>query len=570
MEKNNFSGLDWSLVQSPGLTSGAKEIRGLAEDISRRLAVFYYKEQMPCFWVVFVGGTGTGKSTIFNAFCGKTLSETGVERPKTFGPILYAHQGAFIETDFPLPSIQVERHTAGAFHSGPATGTAGRLLVLEHDEDELSHLAVVDTPDLDSVERENSEIAEDLSLLADAVVFVTSQEKYADEVPYRFFLRITGATKPYFFLLNKADDQLVEEEVIDTLKGQGIALQRNRVWTIPYAPSQPGQWISEYSAFRDFVRVLSEEFSITRLEGLRKEFALRRASGLKTDLGRLQDILAEENRAVREWRNKLDALFQETSEGLIREQKEGFRADNREYIQREIRKLFTKYDVLAKPRRFIRELFATAFGLLGFRKEDSHENHKDALLKVRQKTDLTPVQRAIQRLNRLVLERLSPADETSPLFLRLREAGRAVKDEEIKERVWKEHDLLDEWLEQTFQKLAQELPRHKKWGIYSTSALWGVLILSFEVVAGGGFTVLDAVIDSVLGPFVTKGTVELFAYHEIRKIARELARRYQSGLVSVVREQRDRYEQALSSLVTPRETLESLQALRSNIGNPGL
>ncbi len=69
MERNNPAGIDWSLVQSPGLTSGGKEIRGLAEDISKRLAVFCYKEQMPCFWVVFVGGTGTGKSVVPTKQC---------------------------------------------------------------------------------------------------------------------------------------------------------------------------------------------------------------------------------------------------------------------------------------------------------------------------------------------------------------------------------------------------------------------------------------------------------------------------------------------------------------------
>jgi len=93
------SGRGWLItdaVQCPGLTRGAGEIQGLAEDVRKRLAVFSYKQHMPCLWVVFLGGTGTGKSTIFNALCGKHLSETGVERPKTSGPIVYAHQDGSI------------------------------------------------------------------------------------------------------------------------------------------------------------------------------------------------------------------------------------------------------------------------------------------------------------------------------------------------------------------------------------------------------------------------------------------------------------------------------------------
>jgi hypothetical protein len=87
--------LEYSVLRGalryPGLTSKTREIRELAEDLPKMLAVFNYKRETPCLWVVFLGGTGTGKSTLFNALCGEELSETGVERPKTSGPIAYAH-----------------------------------------------------------------------------------------------------------------------------------------------------------------------------------------------------------------------------------------------------------------------------------------------------------------------------------------------------------------------------------------------------------------------------------------------------------------------------------------------
>jgi hypothetical protein len=115
------------------------------------------------------------------------------------------------------------------------------------------------------------------------------------------------------------------------------------------------------------------------------------------------------------------------------------------------------------------------------------------------------------------------------------------------------------WLEETFKTISRGIPKTKEWGIYSTSLLWGVLILSFETVVGGGFTVLDAALDTALAPFVTKGAVEIFAYHEIQKVAKELAKRYQEGLVSVVGKQRDRYRHSLTSLTTPLEEIEALK-----------
>ena len=123
-----------------------------------------------------------------------------------------------------------------------------------------------------------------------------------------------------------------------------------------------------------------------------------------------------------------------------------------------------------------------------------------------------------------------------------------------------EQERLEHWLENQFETLSQGISWSKKWGIYSTSILWGLLIVAFEIVVGGGFSVLDAAFDSAIAPFVTKGAVELFAYHEIQKVARELARRYQEGLLSVMKEQEKRYEACLDSLLTGREVVEKLRA----------
>ena len=553
-------------LSCPGLTSGIQEIQGLAKDLPKRLSVFSYKKLMPHLWVVFVGGTGTGKSSLFNAFCGKQLSDTGVERPKTFGPIVYAHEDCSLEKGFPFPSVEMERHPLHQSGSDAAPGTPGHILIKEHDREDRSHLVVVDTPDLDSVEPANRQIAEDLYLLSDAVVFVSSQEKYADEVPYQFFLRIIGEKKPYFFLLNKAQDRFAEKEVLAALQGQAIALSRDRLWLIPYAPSHTHESISEDSAFQDFERTLAQDLSTQQRDRFRDRELSKRAEDISGRLSHLIGLLEEEHRAGQKWLNQLEGLYEETCRSLIREQQTRFMAESRGHLQTEVRRLFSKYDVLAKPRRMIRETLLSAFSFLGIRRDSPRKAHKDALQKVRQKIDLTPVQAAIEKFNRTVLEKLSPPDEASPLFTRLRETGVSLNEGEIRDRIWKEQDELDAWLEKTFQRLSKGIPTHKKLGIYSTSVLWGILILSLEVVVGGGFTVLDAVLDSALAPFVTKGAVELFAYGEIQKVARKLAKRYQQGLLSVVDHQKNRYQQCLESVMVTQTTVNSLEACLESVG----
>ncbi|MDY6881817.1 MAG: GTPase domain-containing protein [Thermodesulfobacteriota bacterium] len=546
-------------IRCPGLTSGMAEIDRLAKELPKKLAVYTYKLSMPYSWVVFLGGTGTGKSTLFNAFCGMPLSETGVERPKTCGPILFAHKNCPLENGFPFGPVEIEYLSSRDFGAKGVNGQPGHLLVLQHDRQEWEHLIVVDTPDLDSVETANRRMALDLYLLSDASIFVTSQEKYADEIPYQLLQRISHEKTPCFFILNKAQDRSSIEEVAVTLKTHGVSFGKEHVWSIPFAPLCSWEWIAEQRVFHDFIDRFSAEFSAEKAEGFREEHHRIRRADLGSGLGRLIELIQREELAAGQWLDRLDALHQEMSQELIREQKDRFTTESRGYLQNEIRRLFTKYDVLAKPRRLAKALLLTPFRLLGFRSKGDRKEHEQGLLKVRKKIDLTPVQMSILKFNRLVLENLSPSDENAPLFLRLRDPDVSMSDQEIKQVVWAEQDHMAAWLEETFNRLSEGIPKTKEWGIYSTSLLWGILILSFETVVGGGFTVIDAVLDAALAPFITKGAMELFAYHEIQKVAKELAKRYQEGLVSVLRRQRDRYEECLEALITPVADLEALR-----------
>jgi hypothetical protein len=181
--------------------------------------------------------------------------------------------------------------------------------------------------------------------------------------------------------------------------------------------------------------------------------------------------------------------------------------------------------------------------------------------------DMTPLVAALEAFHRSVLENLSPPSESAPLFGALRQPGLPLSQDEIRERVWKQQTLLASWLEKKFQELSKGIPTSKKVGIYGTSLMWGILIIAFETTIGGGFTVLDAALDSVLAPLVTKGTVELFAYREIQSVARELAKRYETGLMSLLDEQRERYEKILRSLMTGPDTLQQLKAMGTQTAN---
>lgn len=550
-------------VRSPGLTGDHAELEKLRRDLPVSAALLSYKRENQELWVVFIGGTGTGKSTLFNGFCESPLSDTGVERPKTAGPVAYAHSDSPIEPGFPLEGVRISREAAPDHESLRVSGRPGELVVLDHQREAWRRLVLVDTPDLDSVEIENRRMTEALTRLSDAVVFVSSQEKYADEVPNATLSRILGWGKPSFFLLNKVNDRETGGEVTETLRGYGISLQEERVWLIPsMRPPLPVRVHADpsFHAFQE--RILSELLGV-RSQELREEELARLAQEIHSGVDTITLLLGKEERISEGWLSRLEAIRAEVSSELTETLKMQYLQESRQYLGEKVRALFTRYDVLAGPRRFIRGILLTPFRALGFgsRSKPSLE----PLHRIRKSADYTPVLRALEKMHIRVLRELSPGDPSASLFASLRAEGLLLSEKQCVQMLDRSLDELERWLEGTFEELAKGISTTKKWGIYTTSILWSILILSFEVAVGGGFGIVDAAIDSALAPFVTKGAVELFAAQEIRKIARELGARYQTGLTAPLGEQHERYRRCLQALLPSREVMARLEFLRNRI-----
>jgi GTPase SAR1 family protein len=552
------------------LTGDFEAIPGLVADVVRRTAALQYKEKSGCPWVVFLGGTGTGKSTLFNAFCGRSISDTGVERPKTTGPILYAHESCAVSSGFPLAGVSIEEIKWKDQDHGISNGHPERLLVITHGHNNVLPLVVVDTPDLDSVEGIHREIAEDYFLLADAVVFVTSQEKYADEVPSRFLAGILEEENILFLLFNKVLDSFTKEDIMGPLETQGVSLSRDRIWFVPHVSGKAVSSVSEEKTFRDFYETLVEQVSGEGVDAFQEKQRSRRRRHLGKCAQGLLEHLKKEIESAKSWNDHLSEICSEAATTLLEEEKKRFVNESGGYIHEEVKKLFSRYDLLRKPRQFIRSLLRAPLEVLGLIRRHPPIAQKKSLSRVRGKIAFSPILKATERLNKRALEILSPKNAVSPLYRAMRQSDMVMSEQEIKALVLKEQDGLDRWLEERFQRLANDLPKGKKWGIYSTTVLWGLLILSFEVIVGGGFTVLDAALDSVIAPFVTKGVVGLFASREIQKVARELAERYEKGLMSVIAEQKKRYEGCMTSLLPKQEALDALGALVNEHGTQEL
>ena len=126
--------------------------------------------------VALVGSTGAGKSTLVNSIVGAHVSATGVRRPTTNSPVLACHPDEidwFAENNF-LPTLPRVRQ------EGLARPGRDGLLVLAASEGMPRGIALLDTPDIDSVVQAHHEFAYQFLDASDLWLFMTSASRYAD------------------------------------------------------------------------------------------------------------------------------------------------------------------------------------------------------------------------------------------------------------------------------------------------------------------------------------------------------------------------------------------------------
>lgn len=131
--------------------------------------------------VVLGGSTGSGKSTIANTLIGEEVSAAGVLRPTTRAPVLICNprdESWFAGSDI-LPELPRVTGDGGGI-------TSGTVLRLATSEALIAGLALIDAPDIDSVEEANRELATQLLAAADLWLFATTAVRYADAVPWDF------------------------------------------------------------------------------------------------------------------------------------------------------------------------------------------------------------------------------------------------------------------------------------------------------------------------------------------------------------------------------------------------
>jgi GTP-binding protein EngB required for normal cell division len=163
--------------------------------------------------VALAGGTGSGKSSLFNAICGLELSPTGLRRPMTSlaHACVWGLDGAGPLLDWLGIDTRHRYARASALDGAGAAGPPGSA-------GSLQGLVLLDLPDHDSIRAANIAEVEKYISVADLMIWVLDPQKYADFAVHRRYLApLAGHTGVTLIVLNQID-RLEPEETEECVK----------------------------------------------------------------------------------------------------------------------------------------------------------------------------------------------------------------------------------------------------------------------------------------------------------------------------------------------------------------
>lgn len=218
--------------------------------------------------VALVGGTGSGKSSLFNALTTLDFADVGVIRPTTSqaAACVWGHTaGPLLDFLQVAPERRIQRESV-------LTGS---------DEADLRGLVLLDLPDHDSVATGHAELVNRLLPLIDLLIWVVDPQKYADNALHEGYLRE---------LQDRHEAMLVVVNQVDTLTESGR------------------------EAIHDDVRRLLAEDGLDDLPVMLA--SARTGEGIDGVRSHLREVLSTESMAARTARDEIAAVARRVADGL--------------------------------------------------------------------------------------------------------------------------------------------------------------------------------------------------------------------------------------------------------------
>ena len=262
------------------------------------------------------GSTGAGKSTLVNSLVGSVVTESGVLRPTTRSPVLVHNpaDGDWFGADRLLPELERVHHPT---HDPQALQLVALDVVPQG-------LAILDAPDIDSVEESNRHLAAQLLAAADLWLFVTSAARYADQVPWDFLRQAAERSAAVAIVLDRTPAEAVgtvASHLARMLAARG--LKDSPLFTVNEAPldgdgllpprevAEIRRWLTELGADAD----ARSEMVQQTIEGAIRSLTRRAHT--------VADACLEQASAVERLRDSADAAYDEELRQLLEASSDG-------------------------------------------------------------------------------------------------------------------------------------------------------------------------------------------------------------------------------------------------------
>ncbi len=216
-----------------------------------------------CLIVAVAGGTNSGKSTIFNMLAGGVTSPVRATAAATCHPVIAGSpmrirqclEGALIPEFRPR---HLEDDDAVLSREAPDDAVFVAENAALPDK-----LVLLDTPDVDSIDKQNWVLAEAIRAAGDVVVAVVTPEKYKDDRVVTFFREAAASGRLVVPLINKADPtddfEVAREQLAEFAELAGVAAPRFAVphdFRLAKDPARPIESLGDEEPLRDYLLAL--------------------------------------------------------------------------------------------------------------------------------------------------------------------------------------------------------------------------------------------------------------------------------------------------------------------------
>lgn len=530
------------------------ELKSMRDDCVRLLEALAWKLGLPTGFPVIacvLGGTGTGKSTLFNSLAGENISTVGMRRPCTINAVVFLHE-TWESGMLDCPAVVASREEHAA--------------IVSHRNSDLQYLILIDTPDFDSVELSNRRICEHFFIVSDIVLFVTSQEKYADMAGQEMIDRAAQWGKRTVFVMNKVSSEHAHADLGERLKALGyqppLKVERfdSAVDLVPGLADRPG--FAELIAIGrngDDILIRPAEIDCLKIQAVAAVDGL--LESLDGESARIAKINGKIERLVQSVCSEMEGQLGVVVSGDIEDQ-----------IRRRLAELLRKYDILFVPRMVVRnaikKVLESVWGVFAPSGTDSATGEsylKEDIERARSAARLEPVETAVAKLNLGIAETLAQDSQARDLREVARTQVQRWDIEKIRSLYDESFPGVEHVLEAEFERFREGLSRSDEIKLYGSYTVWALFLVTAEIIVGGGFTLLDAVLNTVIMPFIPKWMVNLKVIDLLREIGERLDREHRAVLKGIVERQAALYMEEFSRLLPARDQVENLRLVKTAV-----